>query len=553
MTATRYRIVTGELPGALDEVSGPFHAVFSDPPYGLGTRAPSLDDLLAYLQGGSVGHGGDFMGQDWELPGPAIWRAISALLHPGGHLVAFAGARTYDLMGLGIRAAGFELRDGMAMLYGSGMPKITNIGKALDRAAGAEREVVGVAVYGDGHVQRSVESIGYHGCDPAQDTRKITTPATDAARTWEGYSPLLKPAYEPLVIARKPFSGTVAQNCLETGCGALNIPGGRVGTGDDTSRPNNGTALGLINDDSWQPRAMMTGGDRGGRFPANVLLQHLPGCEPLGKRTVRNHSGSIDKAGPRDNQVYGKDERPRGDWTRYGGAEGVEQVTSWRCAKGCPGAELDRQSGRSASKASMRGKLHGSVYGGGKGASGPNSLRGHTDEGTASRFFHQADWSHEQQKQLDGAIPFQYVSKASGAERNAGCEGLRQGLPSFVTGTGFKLNGDGTERPTDRPKGNDHPCVKSIAFCRLVATLLLPPATYAPRRILVPYAGSGSEMIGCLLAGWEEVVGVERSAEYVAIAEARLRYWQERERGAGSKGRGAPRRASKARASEVTL
>lgn len=118
------------------------------------------------------------------------------------------------------------------------------------------------------------------------------------------------------------------------------------------------------------------------------------------------------------------------------------------------------------------------------------------DSGTAARYFHQSDWSYEVAEQLANADPVKYQAKASQSERNAGLE----------------------ER-------NVHPTLKPIALTKWLATLLLPPVRYGPRRIMVPFAGVGSEMIGALQAGWEDVVGIELGAEYVAIAERRIKYW----------------------------
>jgi site-specific DNA-methyltransferase (adenine-specific) len=118
-------------------------SIVCDPPYGFGPRQPGLAELLAYLQGADIDTAGDFMGKDWSFPTIAQWRECFRVLKPGGHLVAFAGARTVDLMALGIRAAGFEVRDCMIWHFGGGFPKSLDVSKAIDSAAGAVREVVG--------------------------------------------------------------------------------------------------------------------------------------------------------------------------------------------------------------------------------------------------------------------------------------------------------------------------------------------------------------------------------------------------------------------------
>lgn len=178
-------------------------------------------------------------------------------------------------------------------------------------------------------------------------------------------------------------------------------------------------------------------------------------------------------------------------------------------------AALDRQSGvlTSGKPNGARRNANGMVFQGG----GNNAeLTGFGDTGGASRFFYNV------QSQLDAADPIRYQAKASRRERDAGLEGLPM----------KQFSHDGREKPIENPyQRNDsvarnfHPTVKPIDLARYLATLLLPPAEYAPRRILVPFAGVGSEMIGAMLAGWEEVVGIEQSAEYADIARRRIEHW----------------------------
>ena len=144
------------------------------------------------------------------------------ILKPGGYILAFGGSRTYHRLAAGLEDAGFEIRDSIIWMYGSGFPKSLNVSKAIDKEAGAKREVVGRSVYGDGHTQNSTATIGFGGCDPSADQRLITAPATDDARTWEGWGTALKPAYEPIVVGRKATVGTVTSNILTYGTGALN-------------------------------------------------------------------------------------------------------------------------------------------------------------------------------------------------------------------------------------------------------------------------------------------------------------------------------------------
>lgn len=229
-------------------------AVVTDPPYGL-----------------------SFLGKRWDydVPGVDLWREMLRVAKPGAHVVAFSGSRTYHRMAVAIEDAGWEIRDQLMWLYGSGFPKSLDVSQAIDKAAGAVREVGAVRKYAGGHVQRSAESIGYHGCDPVADTRRETLPATEAARRWHGWGTALKPAHEPIVLARKPLAGTVAANVCEHGTGALNVDGCRIESGPDhaakcasvvglASRRNAHvySDVSKAREDSYSPL---------GRWPANVL------------------------------------------------------------------------------------------------------------------------------------------------------------------------------------------------------------------------------------------------------------------------------------------
>jgi len=147
--------------------------------------------------------------------------------------------------------------------------------------------------------------------------------------------------------------------------------------------------------------------------------------------------------------------------------------------------------------------------------------------GTASRFFFNADYVAEQLEEADSVF---YCAKAGRKERDAGLKGFEEKENPHSTygihsDEGLEYNNRNLENRT-RKEANNHPTVKPINLCQHLATLLLPPEVYAPRRILIPFSGSGSEMIACLLAGWEEIVGIEAEKEYVEIARARINYWQ---------------------------
>jgi DNA modification methylase len=183
----------------LDENS--VDAIVTDPPYGLA-----------------------FMGKKWDydVPSEELWRQCFRVLKAGGHLLCFAGTRTQHRMAVRIEDAGFEIRDMIAWVYGSGFPKSLDVSKAIDKAAGAEREVVGETRKG-----AQSESTGRYGA--WGDGITPTLPATPEAKQWEGWGTALKPALEPITVARKPLIGTVAENVLQHGTGAINVDGCRVG------------------------------------------------------------------------------------------------------------------------------------------------------------------------------------------------------------------------------------------------------------------------------------------------------------------------------------
>jgi len=206
-------------------------AIVSDPPYGLSKEPDMAEVLRHWLAGDDYKHKGKgFMGKTWDsfVPGPSVWRECLRVLKPGGHLVSFFGTRTYDMGTLAIRLAGFEVRDQLAWVYGSGFPKSLDVSKAIDRAVGAEREVIGVA-------GRSGSTRSCMAGDFAGGEYMATAPGSEEAARWQGWGTALKPAWEPICLARKPLIGTVAANVLEHGTGALNIDGCRVAT--DGARP----------------------------------------------------------------------------------------------------------------------------------------------------------------------------------------------------------------------------------------------------------------------------------------------------------------------------
>jgi site-specific DNA-methyltransferase (adenine-specific) len=230
-------------------------AIVCDPPYGL-----------------------SFMGKGWDhgVPGVDFWVEALRVLKPGGHLIAFGGTRTYHRLAVAIEDAGFEVRDCLMWLYGSGFPKSHDVSKAIDKQAGAVREVVS-KVCEDMFGKYEKVEVGVSGStaiwsDGGMGNYPITAPSTDLAKEWHGWGTALKPAYEPAILARKPLRGTVADNVAQWGVGGLNIDGCRVECSDNDAVPLF-TKYNTRPGTSFAVGSKRTGQNTNlGRWPANVIL-----------------------------------------------------------------------------------------------------------------------------------------------------------------------------------------------------------------------------------------------------------------------------------------
>jgi DNA modification methylase len=259
-------------------------AVVTDPPYALvsitkrfGKQGAAPCVVPDGKSGAYARASAGFMGKAWDVGDVAFavefWTEVYRVLKPGGHVLAFGGTRTVHRLTCAIEDAGFEIRDMVAWLYGSGFPKSHDVSKGIDRAAGAAREVVGsklgLPVY-HLHGHQGGEAFGEGLATTTAETRllasQITASATAPARQWEGWGTALKPALEPITFARKPLEGTVAANVLAHGTGALNIAACRVGT-DSTARRNT-AEMGYHGGNL--AAAYSTGSDAG-RWPANLI------------------------------------------------------------------------------------------------------------------------------------------------------------------------------------------------------------------------------------------------------------------------------------------
>jgi DNA modification methylase len=204
-------------------------------------------------------------------------REVLRVLKPGGHLLSFGGTRTYHRMACAIEDAGFEIRDQMQWLYGSGFPKSYNISKGIDKMAGAEREVVGEYIRPDGSNARKnvvVDSALFGNADSNDQLR--TSPSTPSAIQWDGWGSALKPANEPICVARKPLSEkNLVENVLKWGTGGINIDGCRVESELPDGRTRHGG--GIIGSGSSYELPDSHGKMPSGRFPANLILDEEAG------------------------------------------------------------------------------------------------------------------------------------------------------------------------------------------------------------------------------------------------------------------------------------
>jgi len=402
------------------------------------------------------------MGKDWRIPPISVWRELYRVLKPGGHVLSFGGTRTFDLIALGLRAAGFQFRDTIGAegvlrwVQSQGMPKGIDVAKAIDAMVGVAPTVIGTRVLTGSAAMSTAEKGGTYAAATRSAGRKkevaVTAPTSPEAQAWDGWNVALKPTWEPILIFRKPLDGTVAENVLRHGTGGLNVDGCRVRVDPDADadqlRPvSRGQRT---DDDGWGMNA--TGSTTGqvvspeGRWPPNQLLCHLPSCLP------------------------------------------TKTIDVWDCAPGCPVAALDAQSGECpAGIAVLRNGGGGKIFGS-ENTRGPSPDGGYTDTGTASRFFPQFGWDPV----LDGP-GFLYVAKASGAERDAGLDG----------------------------EINTHVSVKPVTLMQWLIRLVTPPGGL----VLDPYSGSGTTGVAAMReAGGFRFLGIDVDPDYVPIAIARIRH-----------------------------
>lgn len=361
-------------------------------------------------------------------------------------------------------------------VYGSGFPKGKNIQLAIEKLHGVQRRKVRrVKLNGqtaNGSTSDSVAHKDWRDKNAAYED----DPFLEAAYRWKGYNTVLKPAYEPIILARAPRLGRVADNAEQFGTGALNIDAARIPVhkGDPNWRDNpSGGGSSWINPIGYRPDNNL---DAGGRYPANVIMHHSERCRFMGyERVEASHNATgtwrTDEAGSIFKGIKGID----GKDTVYADPDGLETVERWDCAPDCPIGQLNAASGVT------------------------KSTGGKTRTATRSSGYHHGEQEREIRGDIGGASRFFYTGKSATWER---CAGLRE-----------------------RSK---HPTMKPIQLTEYIARLLKPPPfpDGRPRRLLVPFAGVGSEVIGGILAGWDEIDGVELSGKYLQDAAPRCEFWK---------------------------
>lgn len=485
---------------------GSISAVVTDPPYGLSSHDRHVPAILrAWLDGSDAADVAarlrGFMGREWDAlpPSPVVWREVLRVLKPGGHCLAFGGTRTSHLVAIGLQLAGFEIRDaieasGLASAahllwcFGSGFPKGHNVSKAIDKEAGAVREVFGSrSTNRNRPITDARDSSAQDKASVAFGTGEgmivpLTAPATPEAAQWEGWDVALSPSQEPVIVARKPLGGLTVAECVTTwGTGGLNIDGCRVpsgGTHGSAASAGKGAGRGTYNGTAMGKSVggIISAPHALGRWPANLVLVHATACTPgacvpgCAVRAIGEQSGE------RVATLTG-----RADPTQTHANPATAHPPAWFGT---------RTNGNG-----------GAVY---------------ADSGTAARFFPQARYADAD------AWPFRYCPKASRAERERGCERLpaRTGAEAVdreAGSAGMDSPRAGAGRTAERVR-NFHPTVKPVEIMRWLCRLVTPPGGI----VADFFCGSGTTGCGALAEGFR-FLGVERDAGYVEIARARLR------------------------------
>lgn len=531
-----YTLYLGKMQEELDNLEdNSVDSIVTDPPYEL-----------------------NFMNKGWDNSGVAFqkdtWEKCLRVLKPGGHLLAFGGSRTYHRIACAIEDAGFEIRDTIMWIYGSGFPKSMNIANALEakvKTGSANKKdfkkldgVKGVTQLGytKMYKEQGARPDDYNG---RETTIKVDI-TTDLAKKWVGWGSCLKPAYEPIVVARKPFDGSLVDNIIEYGVGGLNIDECRVETSGELvdNHKTAGTPF-MRNAEDYQQL------DRSksdiGRFPANIITDGsdevaegfpntksnggpttMPDFKDAGKKNSQNKVGyndgetaerlesgytSIADEGSAMRYFYvakesNKDEdnipQTVGRFPSNVILDGSEEVTG-----GFPVRET--QNGSITKRYKMNNQVYGE-YG------YCNTWDAYQDSGSASRYYYCAKASKKDRDEGLDEMPNTYSAVSNQAQAE-----FKRGNNEFADQNNSSFNKVYVGK-------NTHPTVKPTELMQYLVRLVSPKGA----TILDPFMGSGSTGKACMIENTErnanyKFIGIEMTEEYLPIADARIRYWVDRE------------------------
>lgn len=498
-------------------------------------------------------------GNSWDGTGietnPETWRLCYDLLPPGGYLLAFGGTRTWHRIASAIEDAGFEIRDTVAWLYGTGFPKSHDVSKGIDREAGAERERVPYS----GGIASGSHNFGGGGAVHV-GTKNGDTPVTPEAAAWQGWGTALKPAFEPIIVARKPLAGTVAQNVLAHGTGAINIDGCRIAA---QGRPAREVAP-LRDDVHYQPNSLAgrvdgslqssraVGTTDTGRWPANVVHDGSDEVEvafaAFGERPGQIAKASSSSETRKNQNVYGEMARgsghaePRDDSgtasrffycakatrkDRNEGFEHIEEVTIW--------ASEDRRVRLLVDTAPSRPRVIGAsgagsnnahewstlLFGSGPTDPCPRGTRSTTETGINSTTALKT-WNWLLRLTTSESTESANAGTESGGKPVDAAEPGTRHLITINERVAFLLGVEPAASKTPlrisaKGAGCDHPTVKPTELMRWLCRLVTPPGG----TVLDPFMGSGSTGKAAALEGFS-FIGIEQSADYLRIAQARI-------------------------------
>lgn len=460
ITLGRHQLTCGNSLELLKQIpDNSIDSVITDPPYGLSEHDTDsiIKCLQSWISGEEYKHDkAGFMGKEWDsfVPGPELWKEVLRVLKPGGHILAFAGTRSMDLMSMAIRLAGFELRDNigfmngngaplMAWTHGQGFPKSLDISKKIDENFGEVREVREKKGFSPTHGGRY--QLNNNESLQEKTDLLITAPSSDLAKQYDGFGTALKPAFEPIILARKPISeSNIAQNVMKYGTGGLNIDGTRVKSDEMLGRPQSDSQDGVMHmglkDNEWNDNS--TGK---GRFPANLILSHHSQCKYIGKKEVGSGEERIndkhESFSPHEGYKGMYVDKIPGQVRQYG----KETVDDYICHEDCPIRIMNEQTGIVKSGGGKKGNRLCDGYGGGYGKVDGLFVE---ETGYASRFF--------------------YCAKAS---------------------------------PSERGELNNHPTVKPLSLLRYLTRLITPPNG----TVLEPFCGSGTTLLACELENFTAI------------------------------------------------